>query len=144
MKLLLNAAARDVKDFLVRHRYPWADDWELTCLAKYCLLTTIQAPNGDVAGHVWFNWLQGGDRVADMHICVAEKYQGRAVTRSTFRELLHIAMRAGVRTILCRPSTPEHLSYLLRLGFESHGPFAVLPLENETHQASRPSGRSDP
>jgi GNAT superfamily N-acetyltransferase len=140
MKLRLNADARDVKEFLLRHGYPWAEEWELTCLATSCLLTTLEAPNGDVAGHVWFNWVVGADHVLDTHICVDPVYQGRAITRRIHRDLIALAMRCGARTILCRPESPLHLSYLLRLGFEPHGPFVVLPLKESPWD--NPSRRS--
>lgn len=127
MKLRLNADASEVKEFLDRVQYPF--EWELTCLARYCLLTTIEAASGDVAGHVWFNWVANADRVVDMHVCVAPEYRGRTLTRRVGLALLELVAQCGARTILCRPESPEHLAYLLRLGFESHGPFAIFPLE---------------
>lgn len=121
MRIRIEGDAGVVYSFLKEHRYPCV--WTEFSLDKLAIKVRIEDDSGDTAGFAWATWHDDIPYALDFHVCIAEDYRGRWLSREVWSDLVKLSEFLGAEVLITRMPNVKRAPLVKRLlisrfGFE--------------------------
>lgn len=125
----------------IREHHPFAMTFPVESLGDmYFVLVT----HGEYwAALLWVHWVQGADKVLEVHAAAAPQYRGRWLTVAVREQLARAETLLQPRTVTAQVLSPRIGRLMQRLGFEIIGPLAVRK-RDDNGNIQRAEGASEP
>lgn len=130
-----------IVSFLDEEQFPF--HWTIDQMQACCLVLAIKVDDSEIAGFLWFEWMEGIDHILFLHHYISSDYRRLWLDASMVESIRSVLTLLGAKGLAGIPLSGSQHELGLRIGYQEIGPYTVIKLEDLSLNLIASSGLTD-